>query len=137
MKVNGVKALCASLKVLDVLAIAIHSPLINNDITIITITANTILVIENIISIPSYIENIFWEITKDIIAKTRLTIPVIIDETVTPKNFPIIISLLFIGKVSKVSNVPLSLSPAVVSVAGYVAYTVIAIIINKNALFFI
>ena len=57
----------------------------------------------------------------------------IIDEIDTPKNFPTIISLLLIGKVSNVSRVPLSFSPAVVSVAGYVADTVIAIIINKNA----
>ena len=40
------------------------------------------------------------------------------DEAVTPKNLPMIMSLLLIGNVSKVSNVPLSLSPAVVSVAG-------------------
>ena len=56
-----------------------------------------------------------------------------IDEIETAKNFPTIISLLFIGNVKSVSNVPLSFSPAVVSVAGYVAETVIAIIINKNA----
>lgn len=31
MKVNGVKALCASLKVFDLLAIAMHSPLIKNE----------------------------------------------------------------------------------------------------------
>ena len=54
----------------------------------------------------------------DMIAKTRLNSPVMIDDTVTPKNLPMIISLLFIGNVSRVSSVPLSLSPAVVSVAG-------------------
>ena len=54
----------------------------------------------------------------DTIAKTRLNSPVMIDDTVTPKNLPMIISLLFIGNVSRVSSVPLSLSPAVVSVAG-------------------
>src|SRR5699024_4918180 len=98
-----------------------------------TIIANSIVVGEYITSIPSYIENIFFVTTKDIIANSKLMIPVIIDDTVTPKNFPTIISLLFIGNVSNVSNVPLSLSPAVVSVAGYVADTVIAIIINKKA----
>ena len=77
--------------------------------------------------------NIFFVIINDIIAKAKLINPVIIDDTVTPKNFPTIISLLFIGNVSNVSNVPLSLSPAVVSVAGYVAYTVIAIIIKRKA----
>ena len=41
-----------------------------------------------------------------------------IEDIETAKNFPTIISLLFIGKVNKVSNVPLSFSPAVVSVAG-------------------
>ena len=54
----------------------------------------------------------------DMIAKTRLNSPVMIDDTVLPKNLPMIISLLLIGNVSRVSNVPLSLSPAVVSVAG-------------------
>lgn len=54
----------------------------------------------------------------DTIAKTRLNSPVMMDDTVTPKNLPMIISLLFIGNVSRVSSVPLSLSPAVVSVAG-------------------
>ena len=54
----------------------------------------------------------------DMIAKTRLNSPVMMDDTVTPKNLPMIISLLFIGNVSRVSSVPLSLSPAVVSVAG-------------------
>ena len=51
----------------------------------------------------------------------------------TLKNLPMIISLLLIGKVSSVSNVPLSFSQAVVSVAGYVADTVIAIMMNKKA----
>ena len=60
----------------------------------------------------------FFVSISDSIAKTKLSIPVIIEDTVTPKNFPTIISLLFIGKVSNVSNVPLSRSPAVVSVAG-------------------
>ena len=73
------------------------------------------------------------EIINETIANTKLIIPVIIEETVTPKNFPTIISLLFIGNVSNVSKVPLSLSPAVVSVAGYVAETVIAIIIKRKA----
>ena len=54
----------------------------------------------------------------DMTAKIRLNSPVMIDDTVTPKNLPMIISLLFIGNVSRVSKVPLSLSPAVVSVAG-------------------
>ena len=54
----------------------------------------------------------------DMTAKIRLNSPVMIDDTVTPKNLPMIISLLFIGNVSRVSSVPLSLSPAVVSVAG-------------------
>ena len=43
---------------------------------------------------------------------------VIIEDKVTDKNLPKIISLLFIGKVNNVSKVPLSFSPAVVSVAG-------------------
>ena len=63
-------------------------------------------------------ENIFCETTSATIARIKLSIPVITDETVTPKNFQRIISLLVIGKVSNVSSVPLSLSPAVVSVAG-------------------
>ena len=46
----------------------------------------------------------------DMTAKIRLNSPVMIDDTVTPKNLPIIISLLFIGNVSRVSSVPLSLS---------------------------
>ena len=44
--------------------------------------------------------------------------PVIIEDKVTLKNLPIIISLLFIGNVKRVSKVPLSFSPAVASVAG-------------------
>ena len=39
MNVSGVKALWASLKVLDLLAIAIHRPLIKNEYAIITIMA--------------------------------------------------------------------------------------------------
>jgi len=133
MNVNGVNALCASLKVLELLAIAMHNPLIKNEYAIIIITDNNILIGLNIIFNPSYIENAFCAIATEIIAKTRLMIPVRIEAIVTAKNFPTIMSLLFIGNVSNVSNVPLSLSPAVVSVAGYVADTVIAIIINTNA----
>ena len=55
---------------------------------------------------------------KDMTANTKLNNPVMMDEVVPPKNLPMIISLLLIGNVSKVSSVPLSLSPAVVSVAG-------------------
>ena len=39
MNVNGVRALCASLNVLEVEAIAIHSPLIKKEYVIITIMA--------------------------------------------------------------------------------------------------
>ena len=39
MNVNGVRALCASLNVLEVEAIAIHSPLIKNEYVIITTIA--------------------------------------------------------------------------------------------------
>ena len=39
MNVNGVRALCASLNVFDVEAIAIHSPLIKNEYVIITTMA--------------------------------------------------------------------------------------------------
>ena len=55
---------------------------------------------------------------KDMTANTKLNNPVMMDEVVTPKNLPMMISLLLIGNVSSVSSVPLSLSPAVVSVAG-------------------
>ena len=133
INVNGVNALCASLNVFDVLAIAMHRPLMKNEYAIITTTANIKLSAVNIISIPSYIVNISFAIINDIIANTKLINPVIIDDIDTPKNFPIIMSLLLIGNVNNVSSVPLSFSPAVVSVAGYVADTVIAIIINKNA----
>ena len=78
-------------------------------------------------------ENIFCAIISEPIAKRKLIIPVITDEMDTLKNFPTIISLLLIGNVNKVSSVPLSFSPAVVSVDGYIAETVIAIIMNKNA----
>lgn len=66
-------------------------------------------------------------------ANIRLSKPVIIDDKVTLNNLPTMISLLLIGNVRSVSNVPLSFSPAVASVAGYVADTVIAIRINRNA----
>ena len=133
INVKGVNALCASLNVFDVLAIEMHNPLIKKEYAIITTTANNILIGENIVSIPSYIENMFFVMIKEIIANTKLIIPVIIEDTVTPKNFPTMMSLLFIGNVNNVSKVPLSLSPAVVSVAGYVADTVIAIIIKRKA----
>ena len=75
----------------------------------------------------------FCDNIKATIANAKLINPVTIEDRDTAKNFPTIISLLLIGNVSSVSSVPLSFSPAVVSVAGYVADTVIAIIINKNA----
>lgn len=53
INVRGVNALCASLNVLEVLAIAIHNPLIKKEYAIITITANTIVSGEYITSIPS------------------------------------------------------------------------------------
>ena len=80
--------------------------------------AITILSGVNIISKPSYIENIFSAMTKEMMARIKLITPVMIDDKVTPKNFPRIMSLLLIGKVNNVYNVPLSFSPAVVSVAG-------------------
>ena len=90
-----------------------------------------------IISTPSYMLNASCENINATIANAKLINPVTIEEIDTAKNFPTIMSLLLIGNVKSVSNVPLSFSPAVVSVAGYVAETVIAIMINKNAYTFI
>ena len=56
--------------------------------------------------------------TREISIKIKLINPVIMEERDTLKNFPMMISLLLIGKVSNVSSVPRSFSPAVVSVAG-------------------
>ena len=53
INVNGVNALCASLNVLDVLAIEILNPLINIEYAIITTTANTKLIGVYIIFMPS------------------------------------------------------------------------------------
>ena len=100
MNVNGVNALCASLNVFDVLAIEIHKPLMKKEYAIITTIAKIIVIGVNIISIPSYIENISCAIISEMIAKTRLINPVIIEDIVTPKNFPSIISLLFKQEVS-------------------------------------
>ena len=133
MNVIGVNALCASLNVEDLLDTAIHIPLIRKEYAIITTKANIRLIAGSIRLEFSYISNIFSEINNAIIVNTKLRIPVIIEDIETLKNFPIIMSLLFIGKVSSVSNVPLSFSPAVASVAGYVADIVIAIIINRKA----
>ncbi len=66
-------------------------------------------------------------------ANIKLSRPVMIEDRVTLSSFPTIMSLLLIGNVNNVSNVPLSFSPAVASVAGYVADTVIAIRINRKA----
>ena len=131
--VKGANALCDSLKVFEPLAIEIHNPLINIEYVIIMNMAMIILWALYIIFIPSYIENISCATINEIIVKIKLIIPVIIEDIDTPKNFPSIISLLFIGNVNNVSSVPLSFSPAVVSVDGYVAETVIAMTINKNA----
>ena len=56
--------------------------------------------------------------TKEMIIKIKLINPVMTEDRDTLKNLPMMISLLLIGKVSNVSKVPLSFSPAVVSVAG-------------------
>lgn len=53
INVNGVKALCASLKVFDVLAMDMHSPLTNNEYAIITTIAKIMLDALYIISTPS------------------------------------------------------------------------------------
>ena len=53
INVSGVNALCASLKVFDVLAIDIHSPLTNNEYAIITTIAKIMLDALYIISTPS------------------------------------------------------------------------------------
>ena len=118
IKVKGVKALRASLKLLALLATAIHNPLIRNEYAIITTTEyiNPNKLIPNLA--VSYKENKLLHITKDTKVNIKLNNPVIIDDNETFKNLPTIISLLEIGKVSKVSKVPLSFSPAVASVAG-------------------
>ena len=95
-----------------------HRPLIKNEYTMIIMKAIMVVSGENIISNPSYIEKLFCAIIKEIIAKIKLITPVMIEDKVTDKNLPKIISLLFIGKVNNVSKVHLSFSPAVVSVAG-------------------
>ena len=118
INVRGVNALWASLKLLHILAIAIHKPLINNENTIITKILIIILGALNVILALSYIVKVSFAILKAIKASIKLRTPVIIDDNVTDKSLPTIISLLLIGKVSKVSKVPLSYSPAVVSVAG-------------------
>ena len=114
------------------LAIAIHKPLINSEYTIITIPAKINSLDDNNKLISLYILNLLPAIPSDISASIKLSIPVIIDDIDTLKNLPIIMSLLLIGKVNNVSSVPLSFSPAVASVAGYVALIVIAIIMNKK-----
>ena len=73
---------------------------------------------ENMMSRPSYIEKVFWAIISEIIARIKDIPPVMMEDKVTDRNLPKIISLLLIGNVSNVSKVPLSFSPAVVSVAG-------------------
>ena len=53
IKVNGVNALCASLNVLEVLAMAIHNPLTKKEYAIITTTANRMVIGSYMILIPS------------------------------------------------------------------------------------
>ena len=130
--INGVSALCASLNVLHLLAIAMHKPLIKNENAIITIAANIKLIVEGIKLLSLYISNMLFDMASDTTVRIRLSMPVITEDRVMLKYFPIIISLLLIGKVSNVSSVPLSFSPAVASVAGYIAEIAIAIIINKK-----
>ena len=110
--VNGVKALCASLNVFDILAIAIDNPLINKEyiiIIMIEIIIVGILIVTGMLSYILYVLFINWN---EINARTKLNTPVTIDDVVTPSSLPIIISLLLIGNVSNVSRVPLSFSPA-------------------------
>ena len=94
INVSGVSALCASLNVFDVLAIAIDKPLIKSEYVIITIIANIVASKDKFIFIPSYILNILLDIFKDIIARIKLNKPVITEESDTLKNLPIIISTL-------------------------------------------
>jgi hypothetical protein len=49
IKVTGVRALCASLNVFDLLAIAIHKPLISKEYPIITIHENNIAGIDKLL----------------------------------------------------------------------------------------
>lgn len=124
----GVNELWASLYDLDMLAIAIHNPLINIEYIIIIKNPNDIVIILKLNVESLYISNIFWHIFKDEIDNIMLIIDVIIHEIVIAKYFPFTMSLLLIGNVKNVSNVPRSFSPAVESVAQYVATNVIAII---------
>ena len=95
-----------------------HNPLIKNEYNIIVIIETNILLNDSVKSISLKIETRFPDIFKDTKANTKLNTPVTIDEIETLKNLPTIISLDLIGKVSNVSSVPLSFSPAVESVAG-------------------
>ena len=98
-----------------------------------TTTAKARLVNEGIKETSSYIVNIPFAMTKEVTMSIKLSSPVMIDEIETLRNFPNMISLLLIGKVKSVSSVPRSFSPAVASVAGYVAETVMAMMMNKKA----
>ena len=111
---------------------AIQRPLTSREYAIITNIEKIKLLVDNIKLVSLYISKLPLAYTKEININIKLTIPVIIDDKETLKNLPTIISLLLIGKVSSVSSVPLSFSPAVVSVAGYVADIVIAIIIKRK-----
>lgn len=133
MKVSGVKALWASLNVFAFDALEIHKPLIKHEYAMMTTRAKARLVIEGIKETSSYIVNMPFATTKEVTMSIKLSSPVMIDEIETLRNFPSMISLLLIGKVKSVSSVPRSFSPAVASVAGYVAETVMAMMMNKKA----
>ena len=80
-------------------------------------------------------EKLYFTNRSDIIHRIILIINVIIVLMTMAKNLPSINSLLLIGYVRNVSNVPLSFSPAVKSVALYIAVNVIAIIVKTIAMF--
>ena len=129
----GVNELWASLYDLDILAIAIHTPLINIKYIIIINNPNDMVIMLKLNIASLYISNMFWHILKDVIDNIMLIIDVIMQDIVIAKYFPLIISLLLIGNVKNVSNVPRSFSPAVESTAQYIATKVIDIIPKINA----
>ena len=60
-----------------------------------------------------------YAVIKDIDRRLRIAAPTAMVETA--RNFAVISSVPVTGRVSMVSRVPLSFSPAVVSIAGYIA----------------
>jgi len=110
-KVIGPSALWASLNVLARDAMLIQMPLIMNAYAMIIKPARSNWSIFKDISTPSYIENVFPAYISEKYANIKEIIPVIIDDTATLIYFPIIMLFELIGKVKRVSNVPLSFSP--------------------------